>query len=299
MRGVARCLIRLYPARWRARYGEEFEALIDDTSSGWAAVFDLLKGAIQMQFSVPAFPKLALMLSIAGLLAGLLVSYSVTPIYFSEAVLELKGIGAGSVPRVEYLLQSEQELLSRTSLKRLIEDPRLNLFSEERAKIPLEDVIEEMRKKDIRIRVGTPPIARQSSTPGAFVFSVGFAYRDRVKAHDTVQELLTRLIEVNFTRRHAQPTAGQPDQVRLLEARVALLEKRLGIPSAAPEPGDQLAPVYAGMNLEVIDPPSLPALPLIPNRSVFMFYGFVAGIVAASFVAIFRRRPPPLTLRAA
>jgi hypothetical protein len=30
-----------------------------------------------------------------------------------------------------------------------------------------------------------------------------------------------------------------------------------------------------------------------------MFFGFVAGIVAASFVAIFRRRPPPVTLFAA
>jgi len=244
-----------------------------------------------MQLSVPTFPKLALMLSIAGLLIGLLVSYSVAPIYFSEAVLSLENSVAGpGRPAVESLVQLEQEVLSQTSLATLLQDPHLNLYPEERAKEPLEDVIEKMRKKDIRIRLETPP-----STPGAVAFRVGFAYRDRAKARDTVQALVTRFSEANLTRQRAQPAAGQPDQFRRLEARVAFLEKRLGIPSAAPEPGDRLA----GMNLDVIDPPSLPALPLIPNRPACMFFGFAAGILAASFVAIFRRRPPPVTLRAA
>jgi hypothetical protein len=187
-------------------------------------------------------------------------------------------------------MQLEQEVLSRTSLSAIIRDPHLNLYPEEQAKEPLEDVIEEMRKKDLQIRIETPAGTGQ----GRFAFSVAFYYRDRVKARDTVQALLTRFVEANLTRQRAQPAAGQLDPFRRLEARVAMLEKRLGIPSAAPEPGDRLVPVYAGINFEVIDPPSLPVLPSKPNREIFMATGFGVGFVTALVIAIFRRRPPPV-----
>jgi hypothetical protein len=291
MRRVALILIRLYPATWRARYGEEFETLLEDSSSGWPANFDLLKGAIKMQLSTPTFPKLALTLSIAGLLIGLLVSYSVTPGYVSRSELSIEGSTPGSLRLGDYLKQTEQEGLSRTSLARMIQDPGLDLYPEERARIPLEDVIETMRTRAIRIRVDTPPSAGQ----GRLAFSIAFAYRDRVKVQHTVQALIARFSEASLKLQPAQTTVEPPDQVRRLEARVAVLENRLGIPSALPEAGDRLASAH--INLTVLDPPSMPVA--MPNRSVCMFYGFVAGIVAASLVAIFRRRPPPLTLCAA
>jgi hypothetical protein len=298
VRDVARFLIRLYPATWRARYGEEFEALLEDSSAGWPVTFDLLKGAIQMQFSVPAFPKLALMLSITGLLIGLLVSTLLTPIYVSSAEIQITLAGSAQ-PRdnrnlTEYLLQLEQELLSRTSLSAIIQDPHLDLYPAERARKPLEVVIEEMRTRDIRIRIDGPPGASQ----GRLALNIAFFYSDRVKARDTVQALLTRFNEANLNRQRAQSAAGQLDQFHRLEARVALLEKRLGIPSAAPEPGDQLAVAYKGVNFEVIDPPSLPVRPAYPKRWLIMAFGFGAGFVAALVIAIFRRRPPPMPLPA-
>ena len=245
-----------------------------------------------MQLSVPTFPKLALMLSIAGLLAGLAVSSVVTPTYISQAMLRVTG-PTGSTPPppdlVEHLTRFEREVLSRASLSAIIQEPHLNLYPEERAGMPLEDVIERMRTRDIRIRL-----------VGSSAFNVAFDYRDRVKARDTVQALLTRFVEANLNdqRPRAQSAAGQLDQVRRLEARVALLEKRLGIPAAATEPGAQLAAVNAGMNLEVIDPPSLPVLPVKPNRALFMAAGFGAGFLAALVIALFRRRPPPMPLPA-
>jgi hypothetical protein len=304
VKSVARFLIRLYPATWRARYAEEFEALLEDSSSGWPATFDLLKGAIKMQFSVPTFPKLALMLSIAGLLTGLVFSALLTPIYISSAELLIEvppeALTGVPLPRdnrnlTERLLQLEQEVLSRTSLSVIIQDPHLDLYGADRAKKPLEDVIEEMRTRDIHIRIDGPP----GTSQGRVAFNIAFIYPDPVKARDTVQALVTHLNESNLTGQRARSGVGQLDQVQRLEARVALLEKRLGIPSAAPEPGDQLAVAYTvGENLEVIDPPSLPVRPVSPNRWIFMADGFGAGFIAALVIALFRRRPPPMPLPA-
>jgi uncharacterized protein involved in exopolysaccharide biosynthesis len=269
VRGLARFLIRLYPANWRARYGEEFEALLEDSSAGWPATFDLLKGAIQMQFSVPAFPKLALMLSIAGLLAGLLISSLVTPIYISSAELEIAVPPQAwtGVPRprdnrnlTEHLLELEQEVLSRTSLSAIIQDARLDLYREERSRKPLEGVIEEMRKREIRIHLGRPP----GKGAGPVAFNIAFAYPDRMKAQQTVQALVVAFVEANLHTQRAQSTMGQLDQVR-----------------------------HLGENLEVTDPPSLPVDPVYPDRFRFMAAGFGAGL-AAVVTAIFRRRPPPI-----
>jgi len=51
--GTGRTLIRraawLYPASWRVRYGDEFEALMDDLEPGWPEFFDVCGGAIKMQ----------------------------------------------------------------------------------------------------------------------------------------------------------------------------------------------------------------------------------------------------------
>jgi MFS family permease len=43
---VRRLLLRLYPAQWRARYGGEFEALLDERALGAFDVADVLLGAL-------------------------------------------------------------------------------------------------------------------------------------------------------------------------------------------------------------------------------------------------------------
>lgn len=42
-------LIRLYPARWRARYGDEFEAILEDRPLGPFDVADIILGALDAQ----------------------------------------------------------------------------------------------------------------------------------------------------------------------------------------------------------------------------------------------------------
>jgi hypothetical protein len=297
MKRFMRLLIRLYPANWRARYGEEFEALLEDTSPGWTAIFDLLKGAIKMQLSIPAFPKLALMLSITGLLTGLAISFAVTPRYLSTAAVAFVAPIVNSTPQAhrnlnEVLLQLQSEILSRTSLSGIIQDPRLDLYKEDRASTPLEDVIEQMRERDIQIRRDAPAGASGDYLP----FHVAFAYSDRLKAQQTVQALITKFADANLISQQTQAQirrTSTSDQVYRLEERIAALEKRLGVASAPHEP--DFSPITPGViNLDVLDPPSLPVQPVFPDRVRFMAVGFGAGIVLALFIAIFRRRPPPI-----
>jgi hypothetical protein len=294
MRRVTRFLIRLYPANWRARYGEEFEALLEDSSPGWRAIFDLLKGAIKMQLSVPAFPKLALMLSVTGLVAGLAISFVVAPRFVSTAVMTLGDSLARPAPSEvppnlsQYLLQMENEILSRTSLSYVIQDPRLDLYPRERAGTPLEDVIGTMRK-NLLIRIEAPGSNYLS-------FRLTFTYSDRMKAQQTVQALVTRFGDSNVIRQRAQALsrrANTSNQVYRLEERIAALEKRLGMPSTPHEP--DFSPITPGViNLDVLDPPSLPVTPVFPDRVRFMAIGFGSGVVAALVIAVFRRRPPAI-----
>lgn len=235
-----------------------------------------------MQFSIPSFPKLALMLSVAGLLAGLGVSYMATPRYESSAVLQVNDRGGPAARR--QIQAIEATVLSRTSLSTLIQTPHLELYPADMAKLPLEDVIENMRR-DIRI-------AMAPNNTGAFTIS--FTYPDRLKAQATVQELITRFYRENRTigveNPFRPPVPSEERQlIAQLESRIAALEHRVGIaPSHAP--GTAVAPLET---FEVLDPPSLPVNPLYPKRSMFASTGFVAGFALAIVITIFRRRFQP------
>jgi hypothetical protein len=190
MKRLARLLIRLYPANWQVRYGQELEALVEDSSAGWTAIFDLLKGAIRMQLSVPSLLKLALAWSITGLLMGLLISALVAPIYVSEATLEVIG-GNGNL--FEHVMQCEQQVVSKASLTSIIQNPYVDLYREERARAPVEDIIERMRKSIV-----ISPEAAAASHPMRLPFLIRFTYLDRAKAQQTVRALTANFIEANM-----------------------------------------------------------------------------------------------------
>ena len=49
MKRLIRLAAKLYPGPWRARYGEEFEALLDDAGTEGRIAFNVLRGAVLMQ----------------------------------------------------------------------------------------------------------------------------------------------------------------------------------------------------------------------------------------------------------
>jgi capsular polysaccharide biosynthesis protein len=296
MRRGAQSLVRLYPATWRARYGEEFATVIEDSPAGWRSTFDVMKGAIRMQLHVPTFPKLAVILSMLGLVTGLVASMFVTPRYVSHAEMQLvdrraNAPAAGPRPVIpEYLTQLKEEILSRTSLSAIIQDPRLDLYADQRSRVPLEDTIQQVRA-DVEV-------STQYSGSNYAGFVVTFAYSEPEKARDTVEALVTKFVDSNAVRQRtmAQMRRMQPsDEIGRLEARIAALEKKLGIKRSLNETYVEIAQSTFGddgIKVSVLDPPILPTNPVYPDRWQFMAIGFGAGFAMAVVIAALRRRTP-------
>lgn len=140
----------------------------------------------------------------------------ITPAQISEALVR----STTNSQLTERIMAMENEILSRTSLSAIIQDPRLDLYKSERAKKPLEDVIEQMRAKDIRIEIVNLP---GSTDRKASAFKVSFEYIDRFKAQQTVQTLITKFEDANqTTQRNSQQVVTNYMQDSLAEAKASL-----------------------------------------------------------------------------
>jgi hypothetical protein len=83
-------------------------------------------------------------------------------------------------------------------LSEIIQKPSLDLYKKERQKLPMEDIVQEMRNKYIRIQ----PLADSGGGGGrrqTAAFAVSFSYTDRYKAQAVVRELVTKFTEQNVT----------------------------------------------------------------------------------------------------
>jgi hypothetical protein len=172
---------KLYPRRWRERYGAEFDALMEDVEPDGRELANVLGGALKMQLkSETAYFKLAAVLGAIGAVAALGVSLRVPEQYQSTAVMR---VTSDSQNQFELM---KGEILSRNSLAELIQRPSLNLYRGERQRIPMEDVIQLM-KRNIRI----------AHTPDGTV-SIAFTYPDGVLAQSVVNDLVGKLVETNL-----------------------------------------------------------------------------------------------------
>ncbi len=93
-----------------------------------------------------------------------------------------------------------QNILSRPNLKNLIQT--YNLYSDERKRLPDEDVIEMMRKDISMGRLQAVGSARAGQTSSAF--PVSFSYSDRRIAQKVCVDLMSRFLTENITTRTNQ-----------------------------------------------------------------------------------------------
>jgi hypothetical protein len=82
-----RLALGLYPRWWRRRYGRELEALVEDSSTGWGAVFDIARGAFVMQ--IKDFRTIPLLAALIGASIGTVIYWRAPALYASSSTIRL------------------------------------------------------------------------------------------------------------------------------------------------------------------------------------------------------------------
>ena len=187
MRPLLRCAAALYPSAWRARYGAELDALIEDAGGGWREFVDICKGAIKMQIVSAGVWRFAGACGLAGLLIAGVAAWRTPGQYQSVAVLRMAP--APAEERVEKLTQAEETILSRRSLATVIQ--KYDLYREERKHTPLEEIVQNLRNRRIQIRMlGTP-----NSQAPSLAFSISFNGEDPRQAQAVTSELTAQFVD--------------------------------------------------------------------------------------------------------
>jgi len=247
---------QFYPREWRQEYGKEFDALLDDLKPGWKVFANVFRGAISMQITKANWLKVAAVTAAAGAVVAAAVSFTQPPRYVSTAVMQITPQPDPLRPAppevlkeraADYLKQMQIEILSRTSLAQIVQKRSLDLYKYDRMRVPMEDVVQNMRR-DIRIE----PVGPDGT------FRISFAHPDQLKAQAVTRELVTKFSETNFT----------------INRNRAAIYENFWKDQAKPVP-----PAPTGEIMAVIDPPSLPSQSISPNRIAFLVAGGGGGFL--------------------
>ena len=141
----------------------------------------------------------------AGLVVSVVVAFVWPDTYVSQAVMRItpQQVSERLLPAVintqmvDRIGQMQTEILSRSSISQIIQKPSLNLFERRRQREPLEDIIQDMRNRYIKIGVMADPAQGEGEHRYASAFSIQFSYSDRYKAQAVVNELVARFLDQN------------------------------------------------------------------------------------------------------
>jgi capsular polysaccharide biosynthesis protein len=159
---------------------------MDDVNPGWTEFFDVCKGALQMQILRGRAWRFAAVCGLAGLVVAGVMAWRTPVGYRSEAVLRM-AVG-NPEDTAESLNQAEQDILSRRSLTSVIQ--KYDLYKEERARLPLEDVVRDMRTRNIQIRV----LRRPGTNAATNAFSLAFDDASPTQAQAVTRELAAQFV---------------------------------------------------------------------------------------------------------
>jgi polysaccharide biosynthesis transport protein len=147
----------------------------------------------------------------AGLVIAVVVAFCWPDTYESRAVMRItpqavpatlvEGVGMTSMS--QRLEQMEVQILGRTTLMGIIQEPALDLYKKERNHVTLDEVAEKMRTKDIKVKLYDSPGGGQGAR-SAQAFVIAFRYNDRYKAQQVVRDITGKFQEYNFDLQKTQ-----------------------------------------------------------------------------------------------
>jgi hypothetical protein len=196
MKFLLRLAAGLYPPAWRARYGVEFQALLDETRPGWRDIADVLSGGLQMRLRYlhPAVTVAAL--GIAGAIVGGGIAFGTSGRFASTGTLTVRPSAsptASGAARVEDVMPGLARVaFSRDALMGIIEQHGLYRS----ARSSPDDLVDRMRA-DIGIQLVSPSVVQ-----------VSFASTEARQAQQVAGELMTRLVRANLEVREAEGSLG-------------------------------------------------------------------------------------------
>ena len=143
---------------------------------------------------------------LATLVASVVGVYFYPDSYLSQAVVKIvpQQVPQNMVQSAINQLMSDrinsmaQEIMSRTVLTTIINTG--DLYKRERSRMPVEDVIELM-KKNIQITPVVNPATSGGPADRIPAFAVQFSYENRIVAQRVVQDLVSRFIDANIRNR--------------------------------------------------------------------------------------------------
>ncbi len=148
----------------------------------------------------------------AALVLSVVVAFFWPDTYISESTVQVvppqvperyvpSNINSEMTQRINAMAQS---ILSRATLVNIIQT--YSLYRSELARKPMEDIVEQMRGKDIKIGPVSSLEMQQSKGPTS-AFQISFEYSNRYAAQKVVKDLVTRFIDANIRALASQSLA--------------------------------------------------------------------------------------------
>jgi hypothetical protein len=95
---------RLYPRRWRARYGAELHALIDDVAPEWREVLDLVCGGLLMRIRTANPAAMAAILGMTGAVLAGAGALAAPARFESRGMMTATAMGGADMGRLQSVL---------------------------------------------------------------------------------------------------------------------------------------------------------------------------------------------------
>jgi len=237
MKRILKTLGRLYPRAWRERYGEEFDAILEDRKPCLLDIADVLLGAFRMRVSMRHLVQIVLPCGLAGaaIAWGIaartparyssdtvvkFTSYRLTPVcsnpdHLPATLRPSKDICGEGGAAIDKLMQAWiQPALDRDFLISVIKTKRL-YWEQQQSHVPIEQLVDTMRA-----HINLRPIGSAENGASTQAYRIEFQYSEPRLAQDVVALLASRsmdaFIKSSLAQIKAQGVSGPRQYARTI-----------------------------------------------------------------------------------